>query len=124
MVRLRQLLSGATPVNLYSIMSVSDGARSRPWFEAFFGRPADRVVGEEHLAQGRGRRTDEHLRRNACRAAMRAGLIDEHVIAAHPVLVGGGTPFFTALDSWVNLNLLEARTFPDGLVLTGYETTR
>ncbi|CAM5407167.1 hypothetical protein SALBM311S_04469 [Streptomyces alboniger] len=38
-------------------------------------------------------------------AAMRAGLIDEYAIAAYPVLVGGGTPFFTALDSWVNLNL-------------------
>ena len=38
-------------------------------------------------------------------AAMRAGLIDEYAIVTHPVLVGGGTPFFTALDNWVNLNL-------------------
>ena len=29
-------------------------------------------------------------------AAMRAGLIDEYAIVTHPVLVGGGTPFFTA----------------------------
>lgn len=57
-------------------------------------------------------------------AAMRAGLIDEYVIAAHPVLVGGGTPFFTALDSWVNLNLVETRTFPGGAVLSRYETRR
>jgi hypothetical protein len=42
-------------------------------------------------------------------AAMRAGLIDEYVIVTHPVLVGGGTPFFTALDNWVNLNLVETR---------------
>ena len=28
-------------------------------------------------------------------AAMRAGLIDEYAIVTHPVLVGGGTPFFT-----------------------------
>jgi hypothetical protein len=28
------------------------------------------------------------------------------------VLVGGGTPFFTALDTWVNLNLVETRTLP------------
>lgn len=53
---------------------------------------------------------------------MRAGLIDEYVIAVHPVLVGAGTPFFTALDSWVNLNLVETRAFPDGVVLTRYET--
>ncbi|MCW2761515.1 MAG: hypothetical protein JWR85_1716, partial [Marmoricola sp.] len=42
-------------------------------------------------------------------AAMRAGLIDEYAIVTHPVLVGGGTPFFTALDNWVNLNLVETR---------------
>src|SRR5438874_1097569 len=40
-------------------------------------------------------------------AAMRAGLIDEYAIVTHPVLLGGGTPFFTALDNWVNLNLVE-----------------
>ncbi|MCW2597857.1 MAG: bifunctional deaminase-reductase domain protein, partial [Jatrophihabitans sp.] len=45
-------------------------------------------------------------------------------IVTHPVLVGGGTPFFTALDSWVNLNLVETRTFPDGVLLTRYETRR
>ncbi|MEV4225737.1 dihydrofolate reductase family protein [Streptomyces bobili] len=57
-------------------------------------------------------------------AAMRAELIDEYVIAAHPVLVSAGTPFFTALDSWVNLNLVETRTFPGGVVLTRHETRR
>jgi dihydrofolate reductase len=57
-------------------------------------------------------------------AAMRAGLIDEYVIVTHPVLLGGGTPFFTALHDWVKLNLLETRTFPDGVLLTRYETRR
>ena len=57
-------------------------------------------------------------------AAMRAGLIDEYAIVTHPVLVGGGTPFFTTLDNWVNLNLVETRTFPDGVLLTRYETRR
>jgi dihydrofolate reductase len=57
-------------------------------------------------------------------AAMRAGLIDEYVLATAPVLVGSGTPFFAALDNWVNLNLVETRTFPNGVVLTRYETKR
>ena len=57
-------------------------------------------------------------------AAMRAGLIDEYTIVTHPVLVGGGTPFFTALDNWVNLRLVETRTFPGGVLLTRYETRR
>jgi dihydrofolate reductase len=57
-------------------------------------------------------------------AAMRAGLIDEYVLVTAPVLVGGGMPFFTALDNWVRLNLVQTRTFPDGVVLTRYETRR
>src|SRR5215210_4446693 len=57
-------------------------------------------------------------------AAMRAGLIDEYAVVTHPVLVGGGTPFFTVLDSWVTLSLAETRTFPGGVVLTRYETRR
>lgn len=57
-------------------------------------------------------------------AAMRAGLIDEYVLATAPVLVGGGTPFFTALDNWVNLNLVETRTLACGVILTRYETRR
>jgi hypothetical protein len=40
------------------------------------------------------------------------------------VLVGGGTPFFTALDNWVNLNLVKTRTLPDGVLLARYETRR
>ena len=57
-------------------------------------------------------------------AAMRAGLIDEYQVVTHPVLVGGGTPFFSALDSWVNLRLVETRTFPDGVTLSHYEARR
>src|ERR1700752_3617368 len=55
-------------------------------------------------------------------AAMRAGLIDEDAIVTHPVLVGGGTPFFTDLDNWVNLSLVETRMFPNGVLLTRDET--
>lgn len=57
-------------------------------------------------------------------AAMRAGLIDEYVLATAPVLLGGGLPFFAVLDNWVNLDLVETRTFPGGVVLTRYETKR
>jgi dihydrofolate reductase len=56
--------------------------------------------------------------------AMRAGLIDEYVLVTAPVLIGGGLPFFTALDNWVNLNLVETRTFPGGVLLTRYAVRR
>jgi catechol 2,3-dioxygenase-like lactoylglutathione lyase family enzyme len=38
-------------VDLYSIMCVSDRIKAREWFEAFFGRPADEIIGEEYLWQ-------------------------------------------------------------------------
>ena len=57
-------------------------------------------------------------------AAMQAGLVDEYAIVTHPVLVGGGTPFFASLDNWVNLTLLETRAFPGGVLLTRYESRR
>jgi len=56
--------------------------------------------------------------------ALRAGLIDEYLLVTHPVLVGGGTPFFAALDNWVNLDLVERMAFPGGVVLSRYETRR
>lgn len=54
--------------------------------------------------------------------AMRAGLIDEYILVTYPVLIGGGTPFFAALDNWVNLNLVETQSFPGGVSLMRYET--
>ncbi|SDC87476.1 Dihydrofolate reductase [Geodermatophilus telluris] len=57
-------------------------------------------------------------------AAVRAGLVDEYALVTHPVLVGRGTPFFTALDHRVDLTLVETRTFPGGVLLTRYETRR
>lgn len=56
-------------------------------------------------------------------SAMRAGLIDEYVIVTHPVLLGSGSPFFTARDSWVNLRLVETREFSgSGVLVRRYET--
>ncbi|NEE00107.1 VOC family protein [Phytoactinopolyspora halotolerans] len=38
-------------MDLYSVIPVSDRAQALEWFEAFFGRPADEVIGEEYLWQ-------------------------------------------------------------------------
>lgn len=38
-------------MDLYSIMPVRDRIKALEWFEAFFGRPADEVIGEEYLWQ-------------------------------------------------------------------------
>jgi dihydrofolate reductase len=55
---------------------------------------------------------------------VQAGLVDEYRIVVTPTAVGGGTPFFPALPSWISLRLLENRTFPGGTVLLRYEAKR
>ncbi|WP_029118693.1 MULTISPECIES: dihydrofolate reductase family protein [unclassified Mycobacterium] len=55
---------------------------------------------------------------------VQAGLVDEYRIVLVPIAVGGGTPFFPTLPSWISLRLLENRTFPCGTVLLRYEAQR
>ncbi|MGD6748967.1 VOC family protein [Streptomyces sp. BH105] len=38
-------------MELYSVMCVSDRTKALEWYAVFFGRPADEVIGEEHLWQ-------------------------------------------------------------------------
>jgi hypothetical protein len=38
-------------MDLYSVVCVRDRAVSRKWFEVFFGRTADEILGEEYLWQ-------------------------------------------------------------------------
>ncbi|MDN5859960.1 MAG: dihydrofolate reductase family protein [Pseudonocardia sp.] len=51
---------------------------------------------------------------------VRAGLVDEFHVLVTPVAVGGGTPFFPSLDTWLKLELMENRTFASGAVLLHY----
>ena len=50
----------------------------------------------------------------------RLGLIDEYRIFVHPVLVGAGTQFFRDADALTSLELLETKTFGNGVVLLRY----
>jgi dihydrofolate reductase len=52
---------------------------------------------------------------------MKLGLIDEYQLFVRPIILGGGKPYFTPLDHQVNVRLVEARTFPGGVVLLRYE---
>ncbi len=44
-------------------------------------------------------------------ACAKLGVIDEYRLFVSPVVLGGGTPFFPALDDRINLELVETRTF-------------
>ncbi|MEW1639917.1 dihydrofolate reductase family protein [Streptomyces sp. NPDC093801] len=52
------------------------------------------------------------------------GLIDEYRTRVHPVLVGGGIPFFPRRDRRVDLELVAARTFPSGVVHLRHRVVR
>lgn len=48
------------------------------------------------------------------------GLIDEYQVMIHPVALGEGTPFLSGLQQPLPLNLINTRSFPNGVVLQTY----
>jgi dihydrofolate reductase len=48
------------------------------------------------------------------------GLIDEYRLFVSPVILGGGTPYFGALDERIDLELVETKTFGDRVVFLRY----
>ncbi|MFE5510505.1 dihydrofolate reductase family protein [Streptomyces sp. NPDC056529] len=56
--------------------------------------------------------------------AAAAGLIDEYRTVVHPVLVGGGVPFFPRDERRVDLELVESRTFGSKAVLLRHRVVR
>ena len=51
---------------------------------------------------------------------MRLGLIDEYRLFVSPVVLGGGTPYFPALDERIDLELIETRRFGSRVVYVRY----
>jgi dihydrofolate reductase len=48
------------------------------------------------------------------------GLVDEHRLFVHPVVLGAGTPYFPALEARIDLELVETRTFGSRVVYLRY----
>ena len=51
---------------------------------------------------------------------IRLGLIDEYRLFLRPIVLGGGTPYFPALDDRINLELIETQTFASRVVYVRY----
>jgi dihydrofolate reductase len=56
--------------------------------------------------------------------AMKLDLIDEYRLFFSPVVLGGGTPYFPALDERIDLELVETRTFGSRVVYVRYRRAR
>ncbi|HEX5014151.1 MAG TPA: dihydrofolate reductase family protein [Candidatus Limnocylindrales bacterium] len=55
---------------------------------------------------------------------LRNGLVDEIGMVIHPVVLGGGTPFFPPLEEPLRLRLIETQGFASGVTYLGYEVLR
>lgn len=51
-------------------------------------------------------------------------LVDEFLLAMHPILLGDGLPLFAGRFPQTNLRLTQCREYPTGLVHLTYEATR
>lgn len=51
---------------------------------------------------------------------LRAGLLDELVLATHPTILGFGRPLFDDYDRFIDLDLLDQKTFASGVTMQRY----
>jgi dihydrofolate reductase len=52
------------------------------------------------------------------------GLVDDFRLFVYPVVLGGGTPYFPALEERIGLELVETRTFGSRVVYVRYRRVR
>src|SRR4051794_24097069 len=108
----------------------------KPLPKVVFSRTLSTVQGNARLATGTVTEEIERLRAEpgygeiavggatlAAEAAA-AGLIDEYRPRIHPVLVGGGIPFFDRREKRTDLELLGTRTFSSNVVYVRYRVVR
>ena len=57
-------------------------------------------------------------------ALIARNLVDEYRVVVHPVLIGGGTPFFPPLRDRLDLRLIDTYRFTNGATLLTYEPRR
>ncbi|WP_406431534.1 dihydrofolate reductase family protein [Streptomyces sp. NBC_00631] len=108
----------------------------KPLPKVVFSTTLPEVRGRARLASGGVAEEIERLRAEpgegaiaiggatlAAEAAER-GLIDEYRTMVHPVLVGGGIPFFPRKERRVDLERVETRTFGSGVVYLRHRVVR
>ena len=96
-----------------------------------FSKTLEKVEGNARLAKGSAAEEVVRLKEqpgkdlavggaSLASTFMKLGLIDEYRLFVSPVVLGGGTPYFPALDQRINLELIETRTFGSRVVYVRY----
>lgn len=96
-----------------------------------FSETLEKVEGDTKLATDGAadevaklkRQTDEDLAVGGAGLAatfIELGLVDEYRLFISPVVLGGGTPFFPALEERIDLELIETHTFGSRVVYVRY----
>jgi dihydrofolate reductase len=121
--------------------SISDAEREwtalwKPLPKVVFSTTLAEVQGEARLASGRLTQEVERWRAEPgegdiaiggatlASEAAAADLIDEYRAMVYPVLVGGGTSFFSQHGRQVGLELVDTRSFSSGVVYLRYRVIR
>lgn len=107
----------------------------QPLPKIVFSSTLEKVEGNTKLAKGgpaeevarlKGQ-TDKDLAVGGAGLAatfIKLGLVDEYRLFINPVVLGGGTPYFPALDERIDLELVETRTFSSRVVYVRYQRVR
>ena len=61
---------------------------------------------------------------NVCGQFAQAGLIDDVMVAVHPIALGHGVPLFAGLTRDLKLKLKDTRNYDTGLVMLHYQVER
>jgi dihydrofolate reductase len=100
-----------------------------------FSRTLERVEGNARLARGEVAEEVRALKEEPggdlavggaglAAAVARLGLIDEYRPFVYPVVLGGGTPYLPPLEERTDLELVETRTFGQGVVYLRFRRAR
>jgi dihydrofolate reductase len=103
---------------------ISPGAEQSPaaasWAEArvFDG---DLAEGIRELKAGQGKPIVAIGGAGFMQSLIATGLIDEYVLATHPVILGAGLPIFNGLSNTLYLKLVDVKVFPKGAIARTYQ---
>ncbi|MDN0200387.1 dihydrofolate reductase family protein [Streptomyces sp. S.PNR 29] len=127
-------LDGLAAVGRHSVLEFAALWKALP--KVVFSTTLSAVQGHARLASGSLAEEIERLRAGPGKGDIAIGgatlaaeaaasdLIDEYRVRVHPVLVGGGIPFFPRHERRVDLELVETRTFRSRVVYLRYRVAR